>query len=94
MMRRVRDQAIVLHGSYRFANREQLYAAIVAARELLAAQVANAPLQMSCSVIGETELQILVKVPMFEENDFAATLFSLVSRAARSGKLETRVDVV
>jgi len=93
-MRRVRYEAIWLRGSYRFANRAELYQAIVETRALLAAQPPNAPLQISCNVTADNELQITVKVPMFEQNDFAATLFGMFSRVARSGSVETRVDVV
>jgi hypothetical protein len=94
MMRLVRDEVIWLHGSYRFASRQQLYETLARARALLAAGESGAPLSMSCSVVDESELMIIMKIPFFEERDFAASLFGLLARSAENGALELRVDVV
>lgn len=93
MMRPVRTQVIWLHGSYRFESRDEMYAAIVAARRLLDNSSARAPLSLHTSVLGN-ELAVIVRLPMFEETEASSELFGLLARTARTSALEARVDVL
>ncbi len=92
-MRLVKDEVIWLHGSYQFSDRALMHEAMVAAQRLIDAG-AGVQLSLTCSVIDDNELAIIVKIPMFEEHDFVTSLFLLLARYAKQRLLEARVDVL
>jgi hypothetical protein len=92
MLRPVRDEVIWLHGAYRFRNRVELDQTIEAAKRLLT--FSGTALGLSCEVIDDAVLRIVVRVPFFDERDFVSHLFGLLARCSEQGALEARVDVL
>jgi hypothetical protein len=93
MMRRVLDQMIWLHGTYRFENRELMYRTIVDARQVLEMNPARLPRSLKTAVVGN-ELVVVAQLPMFEDYESTTGMFSLLARASQRSLLEARVDVL
>jgi len=92
-MRLVRDEVIWLHGAYEFADLELMHHAMVAAQQLIERRAAKL-LTLSCSIVDFNELAVIVRIPMFEERDVAASLFGMLARFSSQRMLEARVDVL
>lgn len=93
MMRRVLDQVIWLHGTYRFDNRELMYRTIVEARHALETGSSRLPRSLKTAVLG-TELVVVAQLPMFDEGESSSGMFGLLARASQRSLLEARVDVL
>jgi hypothetical protein len=93
-MRRVLDETIYIHGNYTFETRAQMYAAIANAKRLCVDDGVRAPLEITCNVLGDRMLLVIVKVPMFEAHEYTASLFNILRGSARKSAVEARVDVM
>lgn len=94
MIRRVLDESIYVHGSYTFESRAQMYRAITNAKRLLVDDGVRRPFEISAHVVDECTLHVIVKVPMFEQHEYTASLFGMLREAARAADIEARVDVM
>ncbi len=92
-MRRIVDEVVWVTATYHFDSRMHMYRALAAARRLLVLEGARAPLQITCKVVGEATVEMLLKIPMFEEHEYAASLVGLLRHAARHRAVEAHVDV-